>query len=81
MHADDAKARGLQRGMECKVQSRRGEVVLRVETRGRNKPPRGLVFIPFFDTGRLANKLTFDATCPISKKTDYKKCAVKVVRA
>ncbi len=80
MHPDDAKARGLQRGMECKVQSRRGEVVLRVETRGRNKPPRGLVFIPFFDAGRLANKLTLDATCPISKETDYKKCAVKVTR-
>ncbi len=81
MNPDDAKARGLQRGMECKVQSRRGEVVLRVETRGRNKPPRGLVFIPFFDASRLANKLTLDATCPISKETDYKKCAVKVVRA
>ncbi len=81
MHPDDAKARGLQRGVECKVQSRRGEVVLRVETRGRNKPPRGLVFIPFFDASRLANKLTLDATCPISKETDYKKCAVKVTRA
>ncbi len=81
MHPDDAKARGLQRGMECKVASRRGEIILRVETRGRNKPPRGLVFIPFFDAGRLANKLTLDATCPISKETDYKKCAVKVTRA
>ena len=81
MNPDDAKARGLQRGMEVKVASRRGEVVLRVETRGRNKPPRGLVFIPFFDAGRLVNKLTLDATCPISKETDYKKCAVKVVRA
>jgi len=80
MNPDDAKARGLQRGMECKVVSRRGEVVLRVETRGRNKPPRGLVFIPFFDAGRLANKLTLDATCPISKETDYKKCAVKVTK-
>jgi nitrate reductase NapA len=81
MHPDDAKKRGLQRGMEVKVSSRRGEIVLRVETRGRNKPPRGLVFIPFFDAGRLVNKLTLDATCPISKETDYKKCAVKVVRA
>jgi len=78
MHPDDAKARGLQRGMEVKVASRRGEIQLRVETRGRNKPPRGLVFIPFFDAGRLVNKLTLDATCPISKETDYKKCAVKV---
>jgi len=81
MHPDDAKARGLQRGMEVKVASRRGEIQLRVETRGRNKPPRGLIFIPFFDAGRLVNKLTLDATCPISKETDYKKCAVKVTRA
>jgi len=81
MHPDDAKARGLQRGMEVKVASRRGEITLRVETRGRNKPPRGLIFIPFFDAGRLVNKLTLDATCPISKETDYKKCAVKVTRA
>lgn len=81
MHPDDAKARGLQRGMEVKVASRRGEIQLRVETRGRNKPPRGLVFVPFFDAGRLVNKLTLDATCPISKETDYKKCAVKVVKA
>jgi len=27
------------------------------------------------------NKLTLDATCPISKQTDFKKCAVKVLRA
>ncbi len=80
MHPDDAKARGLQRGMEVKVASRRGEITLRVETRGRNKPPRGLVFVPFFDAGRLINKLTLDATCPISKETDYKKCAVKVTK-
>jgi nitrate reductase NapA len=29
----------------------------------------------------LINKLTLDATCPISKETDYKKCAVKVMKA
>jgi nitrate reductase NapA len=80
MHPDDARDRGLQRGMEVKIASRRGEVTMRVETRGRNKPPRGLVFIPFFDAGRLVNKLTLDATCPISKETDYKKCAVKVTK-
>ncbi len=81
MHPDDAKARGLQRGMVCKLQSRRGEIQARVETRGRNKPPQGLVFVPFFDESKLVNKLTLDATCPISKETDFKKCAVKVVRA
>ena len=53
----------------------------RIETRGRNKVPRGTVFVPWFDASRLINKLTLDATCPISKETDFKKCAVKVGRA
>jgi len=81
MHPDDAKRRGLQRGMQCKIVSRRGEVLASIETRGRNKPPQGLVFMPFFDEGRLTNKLTLDATCPLSKETDFKKCAVKVLKA
>lgn len=81
MHPDDAKKRGLQRGMVVKVLSRRGEMTARLETKGRNKPPVGLIFVPFFDESKLVNKLTLDATCPISKQTDYKKCAVKVVRA
>jgi len=81
MHPDDAKARGLKRGQEVKVQTRRGEVTTRVETRGRNKPPKGLVFMPWFDAGQLVNKLTLDATDPLSKETDYKKCACRVVRA
>jgi nitrate reductase NapA len=80
MHPEDAKQRGLRRGMVAKVASRRGEIRLRVETRGRNRPPRGLVFIPWFDAGRLVNKLTLDATDPLSKETDYKKCAVKVLK-
>jgi len=81
MHPDDAHDRGLKRGQEVKVQTRRGEVTTRVETRGRNKPPRGLVFMPWFDAGQLVNKLTLDATDPLSKETDYKKCACRVVRA
>ena len=80
MHPDDAKKRGFNRGMEVKVVSRRGEMIARIETRGRNKPPVGLIFVPFFDESRLINKLTLDATCPISKETDFKKCAVKVVK-
>ncbi|WP_020593782.1 nitrate reductase catalytic subunit NapA [Kiloniella laminariae] len=79
MHPDDAAARGLRRGQEIKVISRRGEMVTRVETRGRNKPPKGLIFVPWFDASQLINKVTLDATDPISKQTDYKKCAVKVI--
>ena len=81
MHPDDAAARKLQRGMQVKIQSRRGEILAAVETRGRNKVPRGLIFVPFFDESRLINKLTLDATCPISKETDFKKCAARVVKA
>jgi nitrate reductase NapA len=43
--------------------------------------PRGVVFVPFFDASQLINKVTLDATDPISKQTDFKKCAVKVVPA
>ncbi len=81
MHPNDAKKRGLRRGMVAKLISRRGEITLRVETRGRNRPPEGLVFVPWFDAGRLVNKVTLDATDPLSKETDYKKCAVKVIKA
>lgn len=81
MHPKDAKKRGLKRGMTAKAITRRGEIELQVETRGRNKMPEGLVFIPWFDAGRLVNRLTLDATDPLSKETDYKKCAVKLVRA
>jgi nitrate reductase NapA len=80
MNPDDAKKRGLQRGDSIKVATRRGEVTTKVETRGRNKMPPGLVFMAFFDENRLVNKLTLDATCPISKETDYKKCACKVMK-
>ncbi len=81
MHPDDAKQRGLSRGLPAKIQSRRGEITARIETRGRNKVPRGLIFVPWFDAGRLINKVTLDATDPLSKETDFKKCAVKVVKA
>lgn len=79
MHPDDAKARGFRRGQSVKVQTRRGELITRVETRGRNKPPKGLVFMPWFDASQLVNKLTLDATDPLSKETDFKKCACKIV--
>ncbi|MBK0326721.1 nitrate reductase catalytic subunit NapA [Rhodobacteraceae bacterium F11138] len=78
MHPDDAAGLNLRRGSEVRVISRRGEIRTRVETRGRNKPPRGLVFVPWFDARRLINKVTLDATDPISKQTDFKKCAVRI---
>ncbi|MDU8926773.1 nitrate reductase catalytic subunit NapA [Alisedimentitalea sp. MJ-SS2] len=81
MHKDDARKRKLRDGSKVKISTRRGEIVTRVETRGRNRPPKGLVFVPWFDASRLVNKLTLDATDPLSKETDYKKCACKVEKA
>jgi nitrate reductase NapA len=78
MHPDDAEALGLRRGAEVRIKSRRGEILTRVETRGRNKPPMGLIFVPWFDARQLINKVTLDATDPLSKQTDFKKCAVRV---
>jgi nitrate reductase NapA len=80
MHPEDAKELGLRRGVEVEVASRRGSMRTRVETRGRNKPPRGLVYVPWFDASQLINKVTLDATDPISFQTDFKKCAVRITK-
>jgi len=79
MNPDDAQARGLKRGDEVEISSRRGAMRTRVETRGRNRMPRGVIFVPWYDAAQLINKVTLDATDPISKQTDFKKCAAKVV--
>ena len=81
MNPKDAKEKGFKRGELIWVESRRGKVKARVETRGRNRPPQGLVFVPWFDEKVLINKVCLDATCPMSKETDYKKAAVKVYKA
>jgi len=78
MNLEDAQVHGFRRGSEVRVISRRGDVRLRVETRGRVSMPRGMVYVPFFDAGKLINKVTLDATDPISKQTDFKKCAVRL---
>ena len=78
MHPEDAKTYGVKQGQLCWVDSRRGRVKARVETRGRNRPSRGLVFVPWFDEKVFINKVCLDATCPQSKQTDFKKCAVKI---
>jgi nitrate reductase NapA len=80
IHPDDAAALKLRRGDEVKVQSRRGFIRTRLETRGRDRMPRGVVFVPWFDESQIINKVTLDATDPISLQTDFKKCAVRIER-
>ena len=70
----------VKKGDRVKVASRRGSIELAVEVDGRGTPPRGSVFVPFFDESRLINRVTLDAMDNISKQPDYKKCAVKIER-
>ncbi|MFH2204941.1 MAG: molybdopterin-dependent oxidoreductase [Elusimicrobiota bacterium] len=81
LHPADAARLGIRGGDEVRVASRRGEIVLPASIDERSVPQKGLVFVPFFDEGRLINQVTLDAWDPFSKEPDYKKCAVKVERA
>ena len=77
----DAARLGINAGDRVRVTSRRGSLELAARIDGRGRPPRGTVFIPFFDRARLVNELTLDAMDSISKEPDYKKCAVRIEKA
>jgi nitrate reductase (cytochrome) len=81
IHPDDAVSLGIKDGDMVKVVSRRGEVAVKATTKGRGNPPKGLIYVPFFAEETLINLVTLDCYCPISKQPDYKKCAVKIVKA
>ncbi|MFC2492413.1 MAG: molybdopterin dinucleotide binding domain-containing protein, partial [Campylobacter curvus] len=81
MHEEDATKLGVLQNEIVWIESRRGKVKARVDLKGRNKPPVGLIYVPWFDENVFINKVTLDSTCPISKETDYKKCAVKIYKA
>jgi nitrate reductase (cytochrome) len=76
----DAEQHGVKKGDRVRLVSRRGKLELPVEVDGRGRPPRGTVFVPFFDESLLVNLLTLDAMDNISKQPDYKKCAVRLER-
>ena len=78
LNSKDALERGIKSGDSVEITSRRGKVELPVWVGGRGEPPRGTVFVPFFDEAWLINRVTLDAHCPISKQPDYKKCAVRI---
>ncbi|AEB12539.1 nitrate reductase catalytic subunit NapA [Marinithermus hydrothermalis] len=81
MHPEDAQRLGVKDGDKVWIESRRGKVQARVQTNGRNRPPKGMVFVPFFDERVLINKVLLDQRCPISLQTDFKKVAVKIYKA
>ncbi|PWB78234.1 MAG: periplasmic nitrate reductase subunit alpha [Candidatus Methylomirabilota bacterium] len=78
INPEDAGLLGIKAGNRVRIQSRRGEVITKVQLDGRNKVPKGVVFVPFFDENVLINLVTLDAYDPISKQPDYKKCAVRI---
>lgn len=80
MHTEDARSRNINTGDVVTVKSRRGTLKLPAWLNGRGSPPRGTVFIPFFDETLLANVLTLDAIDPFSKQPDFKKSAVEVTK-
>ncbi len=77
----DALQLGVKTGDRVRLVSRRGSMELPVAVDGRGKPPRGSVFVPFFDETKLVNELTLDAMDNLSFEPDYKKCAVRIERA
>ena len=80
MNRADAEAMGIKKGDQLKITSRRGSLELPAEVDGRGRPPRGTVFVPFFDESKLINLVTLDAMDNISKQPDYKKCAIRIER-
>jgi len=81
MHPEDAREHGFSNGETIVVKTRRGELQLPVWYDGRGHPPRGSLFIPFFDERMMCNDITLGEIDPISKEPDFKKCAATVTRA
>jgi nitrate reductase NapA len=80
VNRDDAAALGIRDREVVRLVTRRGRMEIEARIDYRAQPPRGQVFVPFFDEALLVNELTLDAYCPISAQPDYKKCAVRIER-
>ncbi|EMI19927.1 periplasmic nitrate reductase, large subunit [Rhodopirellula maiorica SM1] len=78
VHPEDASALNIRQGEVVTVESRRGTCDLPVWINGRGQPPKGSIFVPFFDETKLINNVTLEAHDPFSKQPDYKKCAVRI---
>jgi formate dehydrogenase major subunit len=76
IHPYDAKDIGLTNGRDCKIVSRRGEVVTKAFVTDVVEP--GTIFMSFHFMEANANVLTNAALDPICKIPEYKVCAVRV---
>lgn len=80
LNREDARDLGIRNRETVRLVSRRGSLELEARIDYRSQPPRGRVFVPAFDEGRLVNRLTLDASCPLSGQPDGSKCAVRLER-
>ena len=79
IHPADAEIHGIRNGDPVKVQSRRGEVVMRATVT--EKTTVGVIFVPWDFAEAAANLLTNDALDPQAKIPEFKACAVQVFPA
>ena len=76
INEEDAKALGVTHGEVVVVETRRESMELPARVSDTCRP--GLIAVPFFDPGKLVNKLFLDATDPGSREPEYKICAARV---
>ncbi|MFN8413907.1 MAG: formate dehydrogenase subunit alpha [Anaerolineales bacterium] len=79
IHPADAEIHGIRNGDPVKVQSRRGEIVVRANVT--EKTTIGVVFIPWHFHEAAANLLTNDVLDPQAKIPEFKACAVQIFSA
>ncbi len=79
IHPADAELHGIRNGDPVKVQSRRGEIVVRATVT--EKTTVGVVFIPWHFAEAAGNLLTNDALDPQALIPEFKACAVQVFPA
>lgn len=80
LNREDARDLGVRNRENVRVTSRRGSLDLEARIDYRSQLPRGQAFVPSFDEDRRVNRLTLDASCPLSGQPDGSRCAVRVER-
>jgi nitrate reductase NapA len=80
MNREDAKRLRIRNRDTVRLVSRRGSLEVEARIDYRSQPPRGQLFVPWFDEAVPVNRLMLDASCPLSGQPDSAKCAVRLER-
>lgn len=79
VNREDARELGIRNRETVRLVSRRGSIELEARIDYRSQPPRGQLFVPSFDESVPVNRLTLDASCPLSGQPETI-CAVRLER-